>query len=155
MAIHLQNWSKFWLVSFGALLWLPLNLPVFAEPKLLSIHLDTQGNQNFTTSIQQAELLVSKSIDQEFNRLSTVTEIEITVVGERNGQEVPLLSTKVTRQDWQAQPKIQLWTNYFTKAEILLGFNLPSKTRFKPTNSLVDFSSNRLNLKSDPGFRDD
>ena len=90
-------------------------------------------------------------IDQEFNQVSKVTEVGIIVSCDRNGQEVPILSSRVTLTNWQAQPSIESWTKYFIKAEILLGFNLPQKT--KP--NLPRLSVNLSSKQSDPGFRDD
>lgn len=155
MGSYLNSWIKFWLSVFGAAILLPLNSPAFAETKSISISINTEENQSFANLIHQAESTVTNSIDQEFNRLPTVTEVEITVIGERNGQEVPLLSTKVSRLEWQAQPKIKLWTNYFTKAGILLGFNSQQKPQSNAPKSSVTFSANKRNLESDPGFRDD
>lgn len=139
------------LVGFGVAVFLSLSLPAFADTKILNISLKTDENQSFIDLIRQAELTAINSINQEFVRLSTVSKVGITVTGERNGQEVPLLSAKVSRLDWQAQPKIQYWANYFTRAEILLGFNSASRTEPKAPKSSLIFSS----AKNDPGFRDD
>ncbi len=150
MASHLSIWIKFCLV-WGITLLLPLNFPAFAETKILNISLKTDENRSFTNLIQQAELTATNLINQEFERKLKVTEVGIIVSGERNGQEVPLLSTKVSRANWQAEPKIQSWTNYFTKAAILLGFNSPQKTQ----PNLPKPSASLSSVQSDPGFRDD
>lgn len=155
MGNHLNNWIRFCLAIFGfTAIFLPLNLPACAETKLLNINLESKEDESFINLIQQAELTATKTIDQEFHRSVKITEVEVTVIGERNGQEVPLLSTKVSRLNWQAQPQIQLWTSYFTKAAILLGFNSLQQTNLDVPTS-VAFSANKSNLESDPGFRDD
>lgn len=105
--------------------------------------------------MQQAEFTAINLIEQEFARLSTLTEVGIIVSGERDGQEVPLLSTKVSRLNWQAKPNLQSWTNYFTKAAILLGFYSPQKIKPSTPRSSVVSSSTRSIIESDPGFRDD
>ncbi len=153
MGSHLNNWTKFWLVSFGIVILLPLNFPAFAKTKLLNISLKTAKNQSFANLMQQAELTANTLISQEFAQASPVTEVGVTINGERNGQEVPLLSARVSRTNWQAQPKIQSWTNYFTKAEILLGFNQLPKTQ--PNVPKSSINSIQSNIESDPGFRDD
>jgi hypothetical protein len=124
--------------------------PIYAEVKLLTVNLNTEKNQSFASLMSKAELAANNSITQQFNQ-STVTEVGITVVGERNGQAVPLLFTRVSRADWQAQPKIKSWTKYFTKAAILLGFNLPQKIKPPAPTSSTNISAK----ESDPGFRDD
>lgn len=135
----------------GIALVLPFNCPAFAETKFINISLKTGANQSFNNLMQQAESTAINSINQEFNRLSKVTEVGIIVSCDRNGQVVPILSSRVSRTNWQAQPSIESWTKYFTKAEILLGFNLPQKT--KP--NLPRLSVNLSSQQSDPGFRDD
>lgn len=153
MSGHLNKWTKFWLVSYSFIAVLLLsNLPALSETKIINIRIKTAENQNFANLMRQAESIATESIKREFNRLSTVREIGVTISGERNGQEVPLLSTKVSRSNWQAQPKIQSWTNYFTKAAILLGFNQLPKVRPNAPNSSLNLSSN---IENDPGFRDD
>ena len=132
-------------------LFLPFNCPAFAETKFINISLKTGANQSFNNLMQQAESTAINSINQEFNRLSKITEVGIIVSCDRNGQVVSILSSRVSRTDWQAQPSIESWTKYFTKAEILLGFNSPQKT----TPNLPRLSVNLSSHQSDPGFRDD
>lgn len=100
-----------------------------AETKSLNFKLASGNNQTFTNLMQQAETLAINSITQEFAQQSTVTEVAVTIIGERNGQEVPILFSKVSRPDWQTKPNIQMWTKYFTKAAVLLGFNQLPKTK--------------------------
>lgn len=151
MGSYLSNSVRFWLIGSSLAMSQLFTSPSYAEVKLLNVNLNTEKNQSFASLMSQAELAATNSITQQFNRLSTVTEVGITVIGERNGQAVPLLFTRVSRADWQAQPKIKPWTKYFTKAAILLGFNLPQKTKpFAPKSS-----TNISAKESDPGFRDD
>lgn len=151
MSSHLNKWVKFWLVNCGSVaILLLLNVPALSETKIVNISVKTEENQSFANLMRQAESIATKSIDREFNRLSIVKEVKVTISGERNGQEVPLLFTNVTRLNWQAQPKVQLWTNYFTKGAILLGFNQLPIVKDNAPNSSVDLSSN---IESDRGNR--
>jgi len=147
----MRKYLNNWLVICGIAVFLPFNYPAFAETKFVSITLKIEANQKFDTLMQQAESTAINLIEQEFNRVSKITEVGIIVSCDRNGQVVPILSSRVSRTDWQAQPSIESWTKYFTKAEILLGFNLPQKT--KP--NLPRLSVNLSFKQSDPGFRDD
>ena len=135
----------------GIALFLPFNCPAFAETKFINISLKTGANQSFNNLMQQAESTAINSINQEFNRLSKITEVGIIVSCDRNGQVVPILSSRVSRTNWQAHPSIESWSKYFTKAEILLGFNLPQKIKPNLPRLLVNLSSQQR----DPGFRDD
>ena len=116
--------------SLGAIATLFLFQPLaIAETKSLNFQLASERNQTFQHLMQQAELLATNSITQEFTRQPKVTEVAVTVIGEHNGQEVPITFTKVSRLNWQTQPHIQVWTKYFTKASILLGFSPLPKTK--------------------------
>ncbi len=151
MGSYLSSSVRFWLIGFGLAVSQLFTFPSYAEVKLLNVNLNAEKTQSFASLMSQAELAATNSITQQFNRLSTVTEVGITVIGERNGQAVPLLFTRVSRADWQAQPKIKYWAKYFTKAAILLGFNLPQKNKSPAPKSSINIGAK----ESDPGFRDD
>lgn len=141
----------------GAIATLFLFQPLaIAETKALNFQLAANSNQTFTNLMQQAQLLAVDSISQEFARQSTVTAVEVTVIGERNGQEVPLLFTKVSRLDWQTQPNVQLWTKYFPKAAVLLGFNQLPKTKPDVIRQTPIVTTSAKPVRADdPGYRDD
>ena len=115
--------------SLAALVALSMALSAFAwaEPKQISILLRSQENQDFETLIEQAELVVGNFIQQVFAESPEITEVSVTIVGEHNGQQVPLLSSNVSRSNWQTQPNVQAWTRYFGTAESLLGFVKPQQ----------------------------
>lgn len=123
--------------------------PVKAETKQSNFTLRADSNQTFETLVQQAESLASKLIKQGFAEKSSVTEVSVTIMGERNGQEVPLLLSRVSRSSWQTEPKIQRWSRYFDTA-MLLGFLQPQN----PQNTLPS-SSAKPRIKNFPVFRDD
>lgn len=127
-----------------------------AETKSLNFKLASGNNQTFTNLMQQAETLVIDSITQEFAQQSTVTEVAVTIIGERNGQEVPILFSKVSRLDWQTKSNIQMWTKYFTKAAVLLGFNQLPKTNTDAIGQLPIVTTSAKHLPADDSdYRDD
>lgn len=115
--------------SLGALvaLSMALSAPAKAEPRQISILLSSQGNQDFETLMQQAEFVAGNFIQQVFVESSNVTEVSLTIVGEHNGQQVPLLSSNVSRSNWQTKPNVQAWSRYFSTAQSLLGFVKPQQ----------------------------
>jgi hypothetical protein len=115
--------------SLGALVALnmALSTPAWAEPKQISILLSSQGSQEFESLIQQAESVASNLIQQVFAESLDITEVSVTIVGEHNGQQVPLLSSNVSRSNWQTKPNVQAWSRYFGTAESLLGFVKPQE----------------------------
>ena len=142
-------------------------IPARAETKSFDFTLSSSGERNFEALVQQAESVASNLIEKEFAKRSSLTEVSVTIVGERNGQEVPLLFSKVSRSNWQTKPKIQRWTKYFGKAAVLLGFKKPEGSQaISPTQSSVAISStaeslsggtlsSELSNRDDPAFRDD
>lgn len=124
-----------------------------AEIKELSFILDSSGSQSIETLMQQAQDLAKNSLEQEFAENPDVSEVSIMVLGETNGQIVPLLRSNVSRSQWQKDSRIQRWTRYFaTSSGVLLGFyNSPD-----PPRPQVNPSPNwRSIIENDPAFRDD
>lgn len=130
--------------------------PAWAETRSGNFTISSDGNQNFQSLVQQAETLATNLIKQHFAENSSITEVSVTVVGEHNGQEVPLLFTRVSRSDWQTEPKFKPWTKYFNRADVLLGFLNPQNSRSTSSmKRIIVPKSAQLKLKDEPGFRDD
>lgn len=96
-----------------------------SEISQINFTLSSQSSQTFVGLIQQAESLATSLINRGFAESPGITEISVSILGERNGQEVPLLFSRVSRSDWQRQPGIQQWTRYFNTSAVLLGFLKP------------------------------
>lgn len=96
-----------------------------AETREIDFTLSSESNQTFSALMEQAEFLATSFIKQEFAENPSTTKISVSILGFRNGQEAPLLFSKVSRSDWQRQPRIQQWTRYFSSSAVLLGFNKP------------------------------
>ena len=117
------------------------NFPVKAQinsinsARQIDFTLKTQNDQTFNQLIQQAEIQAISLIEQEFASNPSVAEIAVTVLGDRQGQQAPLLFSKVSRTDWQQQPIIRQWTKYFATSAVLLGFNSPQTTPTAPAQS--------------------
>lgn len=130
--------------------------PARAQPESLNLVLSSEGMPSFASLMQQAELQTSKLIQQEFDRKPRIAEITVTVVGDRNGQQVPLLHTKVSRVDWRSQPVLSYWTRYFSNSALLLGFSSsPNGTATASQRTPVNVNTARRLIEDDPAYRDD
>jgi len=130
--------------------------PARAQPESLNLILSSEGIPSFASLMQQAELQAQKLIQQEFDRKPRITEIAVTVVGDRNGQQVPLLHTKVSRADWRSQPVLSHWTRYFSNSALLLGFSpSPNGTATVSQSTPVNVNTARRLIEDDPAYRDD
>lgn len=115
------------IVSLGTVLVSSMTVPVSAQTQPIELRLNSQ-NQNFQTLLKQAEVAAKESIEQTFSENPKLTEVSLTVSAEHNGAVVPLLSTTVSRANWQRKPTIQAWSQYFTASEVLLGFRTTQPT---------------------------
>ncbi|WP_421654732.1 hypothetical protein [Leptothermofonsia sp. ETS-13] len=97
-----------------------------AETKQIRSTLRPAKDQTFTELMERAEAVAERLVRQTFAKEPKVTEVSVTVLGERNGQEVPLLFSTVSRINWKKNPKIQSWTTYFNNFSVaLLGYRKP------------------------------
>jgi hypothetical protein len=95
---------------------------VQAAPKQVQVQLSAWFTPSFVTLMQQAELQATRIVQRTFSQDPSVTELTVQVVGERGGIAVPLLTTKVSRLDWQQTPNLQQWSKSFGVAAVLLGY---------------------------------
>jgi hypothetical protein len=93
----------------------------WAENKQISSTLNAH-NGSYQALIEQAESWAGKLIEQAFTQNSSLTEVAVSIIGERNGQYVPLLTAKVSRANWQESPQTRSWAQYFSDSAVLLGF---------------------------------
>lgn len=106
--------------------------PAVAEMKRIDFTVRSEPNQSFATLMQQAEFLATSFVEQGFAEDTSITEVSVNILGERNGQQVPLLVSRVARSDWQGQPEIRPWTRYFRTSAVLLGFRKPAEPNYTP-----------------------
>lgn len=95
---------------------------VLAETKETSILIDSNNNNSYKILVKQAENLAKNAVTQEFKNHPEITEISVSVLGERSSQIVPVLRLTVSRSEWQKNPDIDNFTRYFADAKLLLKF---------------------------------
>ena len=70
--------------------------------------------------IDRAESMVSQEIERHFDTDASLAEVKIVVLGNRNGDVIPVLTTTVSRTQWQGNPQVSAWTQYYSSAYALL-----------------------------------
>ncbi len=104
-----------------------------AQANVQQIVLSIDGTQTrtFANLLEQAESAAEATISQRFQADPNLTEIQVTILGDRNGQLVSLLSLSISRDQWQASTSVRQWTRYFTPSSALLGYSntIPASTR--------------------------
>lgn len=131
--------------------------PARAQAESLSFILSAESTPSFAHLMRQAESQAGKLIQQKFHQKPRITEIAVIVVGDRNGQQVPLLYTKVSRVDWRSQPAIGRWTRYFHDSALLLGFSPASNLAASSVSrrSSINMNTASRAIEDDPAYRDD
>jgi hypothetical protein len=79
--------------------------------------------------ISQAESMVSQEINHYFDTNSDLAEIEVVVLGSRNGDIVPILTTTVSRTQWQENSQVNAWTKYYSAHALIRRHDVPQPTR--------------------------
>ncbi|PIG94087.1 hypothetical protein [Gloeocapsopsis sp. IPPAS B-1203] len=129
--MDIRHWN---ILGASLLCWSILAAPAAAEVMRINHTLKSEPHQTFATLMQQAESLATNLVDQGFAE-DNVTEVSVHILGERNGQQVPLLSSRISRADWQKQLGIQQWTRYFRTSAVLLGFYKPAEPNQSPLSA--------------------
>lgn len=83
------------------------------------IELPVYGSSTYNTLLMQAESLISRTIRQQFTQDGGLASLQVTVVGTRYGETIPIMTTSVSRAQWQQQPQVAQWTTYNSLAQTL------------------------------------
>ncbi len=155
MSLH----RRLFFAVFLAIISLTASISIaLAETKEGYLTLDSDGSQSFASLVQQAEDLAKLSIAQEFQNNPGLTEITMIITATRSRQVVPVLRSRVSRNQWQQDSRIEQWTRYFADAKYLLGFregNISSSNSGPSQTINVPAPSRPASRQNDPAFRDD
>ena len=88
-----------------------------ARPVLLDMPIYSRISSDDLVS--QAESMVSQEIDRYFDANPDLTEIEVVVLGSRNGDVIPILTTIVSQAQWRDNPQVSAWTEYYSSYALL------------------------------------
>lgn len=94
--------------------------PVWAETEnAIVIDMPISGQSVSNDLITQAELLAANTISQQFSQNPSLSEIKVVVTGNRYGEIIPVLTTSVSRTQWQTTPQVDVWTQYYSASYTL------------------------------------
>lgn len=86
--------------------------PAWAYTDQMMMELALSANADAQKVVRQAEFLVQDTLDQRFSQEPTLSAVEVVMLGNQNGQVLPMFTTTVSREQWQANPQLELWTTY-------------------------------------------
>ncbi|GCA73531.1 hypothetical protein MiTe_00346 [Microcystis aeruginosa NIES-2520] len=98
---------------------------VFAQ-STVNLPITVKRGESYEGLLTRASQLAEKTIISRFNQQQGLNKIDLLITAEKSGAIAPLLSVKVSRQDWFGNPNIQRWGNVFPFGKDLLGFSSPA-----------------------------
>lgn len=96
------------------------NRPAQAETQGVVIDIPMYGQTLYSDLTAQAESLVSNAINDQFGQNPGLSAIQVVVTSDRHGEIIPILTTTVSRAQWQENPQVNAWTRYYSASHALL-----------------------------------
>ena len=84
------------------------------------INLPVYGQASYDSLIMQAESLANREIARQFEQNPTLTEVQVVVNYDYNGEIAPILAIRVSRSQWQETPQATAWANFYNASYSLL-----------------------------------
>ncbi len=81
------------------------------QPVVIDLLVD--GSVASNDVLAEAESLAGSAISSQFAQNPALPEINVTVLGNRNGEVIPILTITVSREQWQSNPQVNVWTRYY------------------------------------------
>ncbi|MBD2260552.1 hypothetical protein [Pseudanabaena sp. FACHB-2040] len=94
--------------------------PARAETERIIIEMSVYGQMMPGDLTTQAESMASDLVSRHFSQSASSSEVEVVIVGDRHGEIVPILTTAVSRTQWQENPQVSAWTRYYNASHALL-----------------------------------
>lgn len=86
----------------------------------LSLFLVREDWESFDAFLQRAEIIARAGVQRSFDSDVLMTDVIVNIVGENQGTSMPVMTVSVSRRDWQAQPDVTAWAQYYDAARTLL-----------------------------------
>lgn len=97
-----------------------------AYPRQTSVSIAQQEGDSYTALVRRAETAARMTAQQIFDSDILVSEVAITVMGESGTSIVPILTMRVSRDNWRTRPDPQQWSTYLPSARSLLELATPA-----------------------------
>lgn len=94
--------------------------PAQAEDERIVIDMPVNGQVDHSELVTQAESLLGEAISRQFSQNPALSTLQVDVVGDRNGEVIPVLTVTVSRAQWQTNPQVSAWSRYYRASYALL-----------------------------------
>ncbi|MBW4545887.1 MAG: hypothetical protein KME25_15780 [Symplocastrum torsivum CPER-KK1] len=114
--------TRYFLIASAAFFWFFCDSyrPIYAKAESIVVDMSVYGPVESGDFFRRAETMVSDEISRQFSQNLDLSEVEVVVVGDRYGEIVPILTTTVSRSQWQETPLVSVWTKYYNVSYALL-----------------------------------
>ncbi|MEB3359965.1 MAG: hypothetical protein VKK04_24780 [Synechococcales bacterium] len=104
-----------WIVYFWGGSYLPAQAEVESviEDGSVVINMPVYGQVTYSDLAAEAESLAEEAIARQFTQNPSLPTVRVVVLSNRNGEMIPILTTTVSREQWQANPQVSAWTQYY------------------------------------------
>lgn len=92
----------------------------WAATERVVIEIPIYGQLIYSQLTAQAESMVRDSINRYFAQADSQSAVEVVVLGDRYGEVVPILTTAVSKVQWQQNPQVSAWTQHYSASQALL-----------------------------------
>ncbi|MEB3291480.1 MAG: hypothetical protein VKI82_16300 [Leptolyngbya sp.] len=86
----------------------------------LNLFLVRDTDESFETFLRRSEIIARAGVQRSFDSDVLMTDVVVTIIGESQGLSMPVLAVAVSRSDWQRQPDVLAWVQYYPAARALL-----------------------------------
>jgi hypothetical protein len=86
----------------------------------LNLFLVRESGESFETFLRRSEIIARAGVQRSFDSDVLMTEAIVTIIGESQGLAMSVLTVSVSRSDWQRQPDVLAWIEYYPAARALL-----------------------------------
>lgn len=94
--------------------------PIRAEAESIVVDMSVYGQVEYGDFVRRAEAIASDEISRQFSQNPHLSDVQVMVVGDRNGEIVPILTATVSRTQWQETPRVSVWSQYYHTSYALL-----------------------------------
>jgi hypothetical protein len=118
-----NGWTCRFLIAAAAVcFWFPVDSyrPVRAEAESIVVDMSVYGQVEYGDFFSQAEAMANEEISRQFSQNPELSEVRVVIVGDRDGEIVPILTIAVSRTQWQETPRTSAWAEYYNSSYALL-----------------------------------
>lgn len=111
------------------------------EGESVVINMPVYGQVAYSDLVVEAEALANDAVSRQFSQNPGLSTVRVVVLGNRNGEMIPVLETAVSREQWQTNPQVGAWARYYASYGLIQRHGGGEQVAIAPANSSGSTSS--------------